>query len=113
MWAAKQQKGEISFTAINAVHLPIALIATALLPLIVFLGWTGRLPRELGDLAFVCILALLANAFVCGGLANPHDRYGARVVWLAVFTAGLTLVHFYERRRAARPAPAHDVLATR
>ena len=27
----------------------------------------------------------LANAFVCGALSNPHDRYGARMVWLAVF----------------------------
>ncbi|MBS0246990.1 MAG: hypothetical protein JSR61_10245 [Proteobacteria bacterium] len=112
MWAAKQQKGEISFTAINAIHYPVALIATALLPFIVFLGWTGRLPREFGDLAFVCILALLANAFVCGGLANPHDRYGARVVWLAVFTAGLAAVRLYERRSAASTAPARDILAT-
>jgi hypothetical protein len=25
----------------------------------------------------------LANAAVCGALANPHDRYGARLAWLA------------------------------
>ena len=112
MWAAKQQKGEISFTAINAVHYPVALISMALLPFIVFMGWTGRLPREFGDLALVCTLALLANAFVCGGLANPHDRYGARIVWLAVFTAGLALVRLYEQRGAASPAPARDILAT-
>lgn len=85
MWAAKQQKGQISFTAINRLHYPVALLSMALLPLIVIMGWTGRLPRAFGDLAFVCILALLANAFVCGGLANPHDRYGARIVWLATF----------------------------
>ena len=112
MWAAKQQKGEISFTAVNAVHYPVALIAMALLPFIVFMGWSGRLPRCFGDLAFVCILALLANAFVCGGLANPHDRYGARIVWLAVFTAGLALVRLVEQRSAASPAPARDILAT-
>ncbi|MCW5688245.1 MAG: hypothetical protein KIT76_06845 [Pseudolabrys sp.] len=112
MWAAKQQKGEISFTAINAVHYPVALIAMALLPFIVFMGWSGRLPRAFGDLAFVCILALLANAFVCGGLANPHDRYGARLVWLAVFTAGLALVRLVEQRSAASAAPARDILAT-
>lgn len=112
MWAAKQQKGEISFTEINAVHYPVALIAMALLPFIVFMGWSGRLPRAFGDLAFVCILALLANAFVCGGLANPHDRYGARLVWLAVFTAGLALVRLVEQRSAASAAPARDILAT-
>ena len=112
MWAARQQKGEISFTAINAVHYPVALIAMAFLPVILIMGWTGRLPRAYGDLALVCILALLANAFVCGGLANPHDRYGARVVWLAVFTAGLALVRLYEQRAgSAAPAAARDVLA--
>ena len=113
MWAARQQKGEISFTAINAVHYPVALISMAFLPVILIMGWTGRLPRAFGDLAFVCILALLANAFVCGGLANPHDRYGARVVWLAVFTAGLALLRIYEQRAgSAAPATARDILAT-
>lgn len=113
MWAARQQKGEISFTAINAVHYPVALIAMAFLPVILIMGWSGRLPRAFGDLAFVCILALLANAFVCGGLANPHDRYGARVVWLAVFIAGLALLRLYEQRSgSAAPATARDILAT-
>ncbi len=113
MWAAKQQKGELSFTTINAVHYPVALIAMAFLPVIVIMGWTGRLPRAFGDLAFVCVLALLANAFVCGGLANPHDRYGARIVWLAVFIAGLALLRLYEQRAATSPAPARDILAAR
>jgi hypothetical protein len=113
MWAARQQKGEVSFAAINAVHYPVALIAMAFLPVILIMGWTGRLPRAFGDLAFVCILALLANAFVCGGLANPHDRYGARIVWLAVFTAGLALLRLYEQREgSAAPATARDILAT-
>lgn len=112
MWAARQQKGEISFTAINAVHYPVALIAMAFLPIILIMGWTGRLPRAFGDLACVCILALLANAFVCGGLANPHDRYGARVVWIAVFTAGLALVRLYEQRAGTTaPSSARDILA--
>lgn len=113
MWAARQQKGEISFTAINAVHYPAALIAMAFLPVILIMGWSGRLPRAFGDLAFACILALLANAFVCGGLANPHDRYGARVVWLAVFIAGLALLRLHEQRAgSAAPVTARDILAT-
>lgn len=112
MWAARQQKGEISFTAINALHYPVALAAMAFLPIIFLLGWTGRLPRAFGDLALVCMLALLGNAFVCGGLANPHDRYGARIVWLAVFIAGLALLRLYEQREgAAAPAAARDILA--
>ncbi|RDV05159.1 hypothetical protein [Undibacter mobilis] len=113
MWAARQQKGEISFTAINALHYPVALVSMAFLPVILIMGWTGRLPRAFGDLAFVCILALLANAFVCGGLANPHDRYGARIVWLAVFVAGLALLRLYQQREgSAAPTVARDILAT-
>jgi hypothetical protein len=36
----------------------------------------------LSTLAATIAAALLANAFVCGALANPHDRYGARLTWL-------------------------------
>ncbi len=85
MRAARQQKGELSFVAINALQYPLALIAMALLPAIVWLAWRGIVPAAIGELAATVTLALLGNAFVCGALANPHDRYGARVIWLAVF----------------------------
>ncbi len=111
MKAARQQRGEISFTAINRIQFPLALVAMALLPVIVLLAWRGRLPADVGELAAVCALALLANAFVCGALSNPHDRYGARVIWLAVFATGLALVRLYEQRRAASArAEARDIL---
>jgi hypothetical protein len=32
-------------------------------------------------------VAILANAFICGVLSGPHDRYGARIVWIATLTA--------------------------
>jgi hypothetical protein len=38
----------------------------------------------IGELAAAVVLTLIGNAFICGALSNPHDRYGARVVWLAV-----------------------------
>jgi cytochrome c biogenesis factor len=111
MKAARQQRGEISFTAINQVQFPLALIAMALLPVIVFLAWRRKLPADLGELAAVCALALLANAFVCGALSNPHDRYGARVIWLAAFATGITLMRLYEQRQAASAqAEASDIL---
>jgi hypothetical protein len=58
----------------------------------------------IGELATVCLLALLANAFICGTLSNPHDRYGARVVWLAVTAAAIAAVRLYEERRLLRAA---------
>jgi hypothetical protein len=111
MKAARQQHGEISFTAINRFQVPLALIATTLLPAIVLLAWRRKLPADLGELAAVCALALLANAFVCGALSNPHDRYGARVIWLAAFATGIALVRLYEQRQTApAQAEARDIL---
>jgi hypothetical protein len=58
----------------------------------------------IGELATVCLLALLANAFICGTLSNPHDRYGARLIWLAVTAAALAAVRLYEKRQRLRTA---------
>ncbi len=83
MRAARQQRGELNFEAINAVHVPVALAAMALLPAIVLLGRRWRRYGDLGLLAATVALAILANALICGPLSNPHDRYGARLAWLA------------------------------
>jgi hypothetical protein len=99
MRAARQQQGEIGFTAINRLHFPVALIAMALLPAIMLLAGAKTLPADIGELAAVVTFALLANAFVCGALSNPHDRYGARMVWLATFTVAMALIGVYEQRR--------------
>lgn len=112
MKAARQQHGGISFAPLNALHYPLALFAMALLPLMAWCGVRGSLPAEVGELAAACILALLANAFVCGALSNPHDRYGARMIWLAVFTAAVALVRAVEglRRDISSTAPEPSLL---
>jgi hypothetical protein len=89
MHAARQQKGELSFRTINAFQYPLALIAMALLPVLAGLAWRRQLPADIGELSAFIILTLLGNAFVCGALANPHDRYGARMVWLAALVVML------------------------
>jgi hypothetical protein len=82
MNAAHQQQHDLNFTAMNRVHVPAAYLAMLLL-----LGMIA-LPHDrlehLKRLACMVALALMANAFVCGALSNPHDRYGARMAWLAV-----------------------------
>jgi hypothetical protein len=83
MRAARQQRGEIRFHAINAIHIPIALGAMALLPLFMAAGLKWSRFDQPALLAGTIAAALLVNAFVCGALANPHDRYGARLTWLA------------------------------
>lgn len=112
MHAARQQRGLISFSAINELHYPIALFSMALLPLLIGMAWRERIPAELGQLAATCTLALLANAFVCGVLSNPHDRYGARLIWLAGFVGAIAAVRFLEamRRDIAPASPQPSLL---
>jgi hypothetical protein len=37
----------------------------------------------------------LGNAIVCGVISDPHDRYGARIVWIAVFAVALAAARAY------------------
>jgi len=93
------------FPEINRLHYPLALAAMALLPVIVLLAFFEALPFVDGEFAAMCIIALLGNAFVCGALSNPHDRYGARIVWIAAFAVVLALVRAVERLRRPRVKP--------
>lgn len=99
MKAARQQHGELDFTAINRLHLPVAWGSMIALIGVLALAVRRRRYADLGELAAVVTLAILANAAVCGALSNPNDRYGARMVWLAT----LVVVLLPWVRRQARP----------
>ncbi len=101
MHAARQQHGETGFAAINRVHQPVALASMLLLLATVWLGWRREAFTDLGMLATTTTAALLANAFVCGVLSNPHDRYGARLIWLAPLVVTLLLCRLYARSTQA------------
>lgn len=102
--AARQQRGGISLAAVNSLQYPAALAAMALLPLLVWLARRGRISADIGELAAVTAFTLLGNAFICGVLSNPHDRYGARVAWLAMLVVLLAGARLMETR-APRLAP--------
>jgi hypothetical protein len=40
-------------------------------------------------LAATVAVAILANAAVCGAVSSPHDRYGARLAWIATLAVVL------------------------
>lgn len=89
MRAARQQRGDFDFSTINAVHMPVALASMLLLLATIALAPMQPRFADLGPLAVMVALALLANAAVCGVLANPHPRYGARLVWVATLVVCL------------------------
>ncbi len=92
MRAARQQHGGISFEAINWIHVPVAL--ASLLGVFALVG-RGAWRRRLDDvtlLATTVSIAMLGNAFICGVISGPHDRYGARLVWIATFTVLIAAV---------------------
>jgi peptidoglycan/LPS O-acetylase OafA/YrhL len=43
-------------------------------------------------LAATVSLALLGNAFVCGVISGPHDRYGSRLAWIATFVVLIAIL---------------------
>jgi hypothetical protein len=91
MRAARQQHGEIGFTAINRINVPIAWMATALLPVLAFYGFSNAEFADLGALAATLTFALLTNAGFCAVISHSQDRYGSRLAWIAVFTIALAV----------------------
>ncbi len=91
MRAARQQNWQLDFTAINWLHVPVAL--ASMLALVALLG-NALANRQLNDLTLLAAtvtLALLGNAFICAVISGPHDRYGARMVWVATFVVLMAL----------------------
>ncbi|MBF9033164.1 hypothetical protein HKCCE2091_02850 [Rhodobacterales bacterium HKCCE2091] len=79
--------------------------ALSLLAIAALLVWPGALSRQHRALAVFVLLGILANAFVCGGISQPADRYGARVAWLLPFLATLLLLAASARRTGPEGAP--------
>jgi hypothetical protein len=95
MRAARQQRRGIDFTPVNWIHVPVAL-ASMLLTLAILVSSAWR--RKLDDvtmLATTVTLALLGNAVICGVISGPHDRYGARMVWIATLTVLIAAIRHF------------------
>jgi hypothetical protein len=83
MRAARQQHGELNFDRINLVHVPVALGSIMLIFLMCGLAALFGRHNDISRMAATVAVAVLANAFVCGALSGPHDRYGSRLAWIA------------------------------
>jgi hypothetical protein len=89
MRAARQQKGELDFRNINRLHVPVGFASLVLLTAMLLLSLKRPVFADLGALAIAATLAIVVNAAVCGVLSNPHDRYGARMIWIATLVVVL------------------------
>jgi hypothetical protein len=92
---SRQHRGELSFVAANDIHVPIAWVS--MLMVATFLAY-ALWRRRIDDFALLTgtvTLAILGNAFVCGVLSGPHDRYGSRMVWIATFAVLLVLTRSF------------------
>ncbi|MDE2601852.1 MAG: hypothetical protein KGL62_05715 [Bradyrhizobium sp.] len=104
MRAAHQQHWDINFKMINRIHVPVALASMLAMVAILAAGIARRRLDDLTLLAATVSLALLGNAFVCGVISGPHDRYGARMVWIATLVALIAAF----RNFADRPGTSQD-----
>ena len=102
MRAAQQQRWRFDFTAINRIHVPVAL-ASMLLAAILF--GHGVLRRPFDDLTLLAgtiTSAVLGNAFICAVISGPHDRYGARMAWLTTTVVLIAAVRLVTGEAASR-----------
>lgn len=100
---ARQQHEEITTQLLarwSRLQAPIALICMGLLIPIGIRGMVRPAYGQIAGLALFVLIALLGNAFICGALSNPHDRYQSRMIWLAPLVVLMALMQY---RRA--PAP--------
>jgi hypothetical protein len=102
MRAAHQQHWEINFAIVNWLHVPVALGSMLAAAAIAAHAIWRRRRDDVALLAVTVTLALLGNAVICGVISGPHDRYGARLVWIATFTLLIAVARWLSGERTTQ-----------
>ena len=76
----------IALTRLHGVVYGVALLG------VVIGVFHRRIPAAVRVLVLMLLAGILANAFVCGAVSQPADRYGARVIFLLPMAAALLLM---------------------
>jgi hypothetical protein len=95
---ARQQSENFSMGPLNLLHVPVAALAIAGLGLALVARRRLKVVPELAALCLTILLALAANAAICGIFSHPVDRYQSRLVPLAPFAVALLIA----RRQLSR-----------
>jgi hypothetical protein len=108
--ASRQQTDGIAFRWINTVQVPVGALSIAALAAILARAVVGRNWNDRVFLPAFVLTALFGNAFICGALSNPQDRYQSRLIWLVCFVvlllAAKRLGWLAERIKSAFVVPA-------
>jgi hypothetical protein len=103
---ARQQAENFDVAPLNYLHWPVAALSVVGLGLALLLRRGLKIAPEAAALCFVVLLALAANAAICGVFSDPSDRYQSRLVWLAPLAMALLIEHWRHTGRTALAAPA-------
>lgn len=103
-WDSEQRYG-IDMSPFQPLHHTLAILGMLGLVAAGVMAWRERDGRRAGLMLMVS-LALLGNAFVCGALSNPLDRYQARLVWVAVLASGIAVARYAASAAEARSGDA-------
>lgn len=102
--AALQTQGRLHIPRwLEHAHFAVFIAGLAGLLTTLLLGLRNRDP--LTGLCVAVLVCLLGNAAITGGLSGPHDRYQARVVWLAPFAALTAAAALGRPRAGVSPLP--------
>ncbi len=99
---ARQQTGHLTFGPINLIHVPVALISTALVFGLLIIAIFRRRVDDVTLLVTTVCLTLLGNAVICGVISGPHDRYGSRLVWIATLAVMIAAMKRPQRDTSPR-----------
>jgi hypothetical protein len=102
--AARQQKSFLTFGPVNLIHVPVALISTALIFAMLIAALFRRRADDVTLLMATVCLALLGNAAICGIISGAHDRYGSRLVWIATFAVMIAVMKRSRPPKSSRTA---------
>jgi hypothetical protein len=98
-------------SALVPLHVTLAWIALAMLPL---LAWLHRREAAACALCLLVLAAAVGNATLTGGLSGVEARYQGRIAWLLVFAATAVAASARARRPGRdRPDRAHERWARR
>ena len=103
---ARQQTERFDVAPLNYLHVPVAALAVAGLGFALLFRRRLKIAPEAAALCLVILLALAANAAICGVFSHPVDRYQSRVVLLAPLAIALLIAQRLRADQTALGPPA-------